>query len=146
VAQASSRCVGAARSVNGGGKRLTAPLSGRRHAAPRRSSTRRAAASEATGEPPPPEEKDRAPAPESPAKKQMLVVVPPHPLINHWLGIARNATTPPPVFRSTLGELGRALVYECVRDWLPTFTTTVEGPLGGAAEAGAYTRSDSSST
>jgi len=125
VAQASSRCVaGAAR---GKGVTAAATLSVARHAAPRRSSVRRAAASEAADEPP--KEKERARAP---PKNQMLVFVPPHPLINHWLGIARNAMTPPPIFRSTLGELGRLLIYECVRDWLPTFTAEVEGPLGTA--------------
>ena len=67
-----------------------------------------------------------------PSTNQMLVFVPPHPLINHWLGIARNAMTPPAIFRSTLGELGRLLIYECVRDWLPTFTTEVEGPIATA--------------
>ena len=67
-----------------------------------------------------------------PSTNQMLVFVPPHPLINHWLGIARNAMTPPAIFRSTLGELGRLLVYECVRDWLPTFTAEVEGPMATA--------------
>ena len=73
---------------------------------------------------------------------QMLVFVPPHPLINHWLAIARNSAcsrraprsrrdphpllvplplpqppprlqaTPPPVFRAALAELGRILIYE----------------------------------
>lgn len=67
-----------------------------------------------------------------PSMNQMLVIVPPHPLISHWLGIARNAMTPPPIFRSTLGELGRLLIYECARDWLPTFEAQVEGPMGTA--------------
>ena len=60
----------------------------------------------------------------------MLVFVPPHPLINHWLAIARNVQTPPPIFRSTLGELGRLLIYEAARDWLPTFSAEVQGPVG----------------
>ena len=62
----------------------------------------------------------------------MLVFVPPHPLINHWLAIARNVQTPPAIFRSTLAELGRLLIYECARDWLPTFQAEVEGPLCNA--------------
>jgi uracil phosphoribosyltransferase len=67
-----------------------------------------------------------------PSTNQMLVFVPPHPLINHWLAIARNAMTPPSIFRSTLGELGRLLIYEAARDWLPTFSAEVEGPVGTA--------------
>ena len=31
-----------------------------------------------------------APARKAPSTNQMLVFVPPHPLINHWLAIARN--------------------------------------------------------
>ena len=75
---------------------------------------------------------DEAPKRAKPSTNQMLVIVPPHPLIAHWLGIARNAATPPPIFRSTLAELGRLLIYECARDWLPTFEAEVEGPLGVA--------------
>ena len=37
--------------------------------------------------------------------------------------------TPPQVFRSTIAELGRLLIYECVRDWLPTFNAEVQGPV-----------------
>ena len=71
-------------------------------------------------------EPKRAP---TPSTNQMLVFVPPHPLINHWLAIARNVQTPPQVFRSTIAELGRLLIYECVRDWLPTFNAEVQGPV-----------------
>ena len=73
-----------------------------------------------------------APARKAPSTNQMLVFVPPHPLINHWLAIARNVQTPPAIFRSTLAELGRLLIYECARDWLPTFQAEVEGPLCNA--------------
>ena len=73
-----------------------------------------------------------APARKTPSTNQMLVFVPPHPLINHWLAIARNVQTPPPIFRSTLAELGRLLIYECARDWLPTIQGEVEGPVSNA--------------
>ena len=68
----------------------------------------------------------------TPSTNQMLVFVPPHPLINHWLAVARNVQTPPPIFRSTLAEIGRLLIYECARDWLPTIQGVVEGPMANA--------------
>lgn len=60
---------------------------------------------------------------------QLRVYVPPHPLIKHWLAVARNAATPPALFKSAMTELGRWLTYEAVRDWLPTMETTVQTPL-----------------
>ncbi|MGF1499059.1 MAG: uracil phosphoribosyltransferase [Elainellaceae cyanobacterium] len=60
---------------------------------------------------------------------QLRVHVPPHPLIQHWLGVARDAGTPSVLFRSAMTELGRWLTYEAVRDWLPTMETTVQTPL-----------------
>lgn len=60
---------------------------------------------------------------------QLRVYVPPHPLIKHWLGVARDAATPPTLFRSAMTELGRWLTYEAIRDWLPTIDTAVETPL-----------------
>ncbi|MBD0268480.1 uracil phosphoribosyltransferase [Pseudanabaena sp. FACHB-2040] len=60
---------------------------------------------------------------------QLRVFVPPHPLIQHWLGVSRDADTPSTLFRSAMTELGRWLTYEAVRDWLPTLETTVETPL-----------------
>lgn len=59
----------------------------------------------------------------------MRVYVPPHPLIKHWLGVVRDASTPSPLFRSAMTELGRWLTYEAIRDWLPTIDTTVDTPL-----------------
>lgn len=61
---------------------------------------------------------------------QLRVYVPPHPLIKHWLGVARDGATPPVLFRSAMTELGRWLTYEAIRDWLPTVETTVQTPLG----------------
>ncbi len=60
---------------------------------------------------------------------QLRVYVPPHPLIQHWLGVLRSASTPSAVFRSAMTELGRWLAYEAVRDWLPTVEMTIETPL-----------------
>ncbi|MGQ4650650.1 uracil phosphoribosyltransferase [Lyngbya aestuarii] len=64
---------------------------------------------------------------------QLHVYVPPHPLIKHWLGVARNAATPPPLFKSAIKELGRWLTYEAVRDWLPTEELTVQTPVAPCA-------------
>lgn len=60
---------------------------------------------------------------------QLRIYVPPHPLIKHWLGVARDAGTPSALFRSAMTELGRWLTYEAIRDWLPTIETTVQTPL-----------------
>ncbi|MBH8575032.1 uracil phosphoribosyltransferase [Nostocaceae cyanobacterium CENA369] len=60
---------------------------------------------------------------------QLRVYVPPHPLIKHWLAIARDAATPSVLFRSAMTELGRWLTYEAAREWLPTLETTVQSPL-----------------
>lgn len=60
---------------------------------------------------------------------QLRVYVPPHPLIKHWLGVARDASTPPPLFKSAMTELGRWLTYEAIRDWLPTEELMVQTPL-----------------
>jgi len=60
---------------------------------------------------------------------QLRIYVPPHPLIKHWLGVARDASTPSVLFRSAMTELGRWLTYEAMRDWLPTQDMTIETPL-----------------
>lgn len=60
---------------------------------------------------------------------QLRVYVPPHPLIKHWLGIVREASTPSALFRSAMTELGRWLTYEAIREWLPTRDSTVDTPL-----------------
>ncbi|KAK9055528.1 hypothetical protein SSX86_026612 [Deinandra increscens subsp. villosa] len=49
---------------------------------------------------------------------RMLVVVPSHPLIKHWVSVIRNEQTPPPIFKNAMAELGRLLMYEASRDWL----------------------------
>lgn len=60
---------------------------------------------------------------------QLKVYVPPHPLIKHWLGVARDKNTPPTLFKTAMVELGRWLTYEAIRDWLPTLEAEVETPL-----------------
>lgn len=60
------------------------------------------------------------------------IYVPPHPLVKHFLTIARNESTPPSLFRAALGELGRILIYEAGRDFLPTVDTPVTTPMGQA--------------
>ncbi len=63
---------------------------------------------------------------------QLLVHVPPHPFLRHWLTLARDRHTPTPLFRTAIAEMGRWLTYEAVRDCLPTAQVTVETPLGEA--------------
>jgi len=63
------------------------------------------------------------------ASQQLRVYVPPHPLIKHWLTVARDAETPMPLFRTAMSELGRLLTYEAMREWIPTQTVQVQTPL-----------------
>ncbi|MDJ0616286.1 MAG: uracil phosphoribosyltransferase [Calothrix sp. MO_192.B10] len=65
--------------------------------------------------------------------QQLRVYVPPHPLIKHWLAVARDAATPSVLFRSAITELGRWLTYEASREWLPTKDVTVQTPLDTCA-------------
>lgn len=60
---------------------------------------------------------------------QLRVYVPDHPLIKHWLAVARDRHTPSVLFKSAMVELGRWLTYEACRHWLPTEETTIETPL-----------------
>lgn len=60
---------------------------------------------------------------------QLRVYVPEHPLIKHWLSVARDANTPSVLFKSAMTELGRWLTYEATRNWLPTIDTVVQTPL-----------------
>ncbi|MBC1260153.1 uracil phosphoribosyltransferase [Synechococcus sp. BSF8S] len=59
----------------------------------------------------------------------LRVVVPPHPLIAHWLAVLRDQETPSPLFATAMAELGRWLTYEAVRDWLPQRPVAVQTPL-----------------
>jgi len=60
---------------------------------------------------------------------QLRVYVPPHPLVKHWLAVARDKHTPSALFRTAVTELGRWLTYEASREWLPTEDTAVQTPL-----------------
>jgi len=60
---------------------------------------------------------------------QLRVYVPEHPLIKHWLAVARDANTPSVLFKSAMSELGRWLTYEATRNWLPTIDAQVQTPL-----------------
>ncbi len=64
---------------------------------------------------------------------KLRIYVPPHPLIKHWLAVARDEATPSVLFRSAMTELGRWLTYEAIREWLPTVETQVNTPLAPAA-------------
>ncbi|XP_039016174.1 uracil phosphoribosyltransferase-like isoform X2 [Hibiscus syriacus] len=67
------------------------------------------------------------------SEDRMLVFVPPHPLIKHWISVLRNEQTPCPVFRNAMAELGRLLMYEASRDWLPTVTGEIQSPMAIAS-------------
>ncbi|MEB3195302.1 MAG: uracil phosphoribosyltransferase [Cyanobacteriota bacterium] len=62
----------------------------------------------------------------------LRVVVPPHPLIAHWLTLLRDRSTPSPLFATAMGELGKWLTYEALRDWIPHGSIQVATPLGTA--------------
>lgn len=66
------------------------------------------------------------------APQQLLVYVPPHSLVKHWVAVLRNKATPTPMFRAASAELGRILIYEASKDWLPIVEGQVETPLGVA--------------
>ncbi|KAJ3668922.1 hypothetical protein LUZ60_010872 [Juncus effusus] len=66
------------------------------------------------------------------AGDRMLVMVPPHPLIKHWVSVLRNEQTPSVMFKSAMAELGRLLIYEASRDWLPTISTQIPTPMAVA--------------
>ncbi|KAL3753754.1 hypothetical protein ACJRO7_001053 [Eucalyptus globulus] len=67
------------------------------------------------------------------SEDQMLVFVPPHPLIKHWVSVLRNEQTPFPIFKNAMAELGRLLMYEASRDWLPTISGEIQSPMGVAS-------------
>ncbi|GMH10176.1 hypothetical protein Nepgr_012017 [Nepenthes gracilis] len=64
---------------------------------------------------------------------RMLVFVPPHPLIKHWVSVLRNEQTPCPIFKNAMAELGRLLLYEASRDWLPTLSGEIQTPMAVAS-------------
>jgi len=67
---------------------------------------------------------------------KLKIIVPPHPLIAHWLTMLRNASTPAALYSAGLEQLGRWLTYEALREWLPyrnekvkTFICNTEGTV-----------------
>ena len=54
--------------------------------------------------------------------------------MKHWLAVARNKLSPPPVFRGAIAELGRLLIYEASAEegWLPVLEGQAETPCGVA--------------
>ena len=60
----------------------------------------------------------------------LRVVVPPHPLIGHWLTVLRQRDTPPAIYASAFHELGKWLTYEALRDWLPHQQQCIESEQG----------------
>ena len=49
----------------------------------------------------------------------LKVIVPPHPLIKHWLSILREENTPNILYSTGFEQLGKWLTYEALRNWLP---------------------------
>jgi len=62
----------------------------------------------------------------------LKVIVPPHPLIKHWLSILRDKNTPNVLYSTAFEQLGRWLTYEALRDWLPFKKDFVETENGKA--------------
>lgn len=60
----------------------------------------------------------------------LRVIVPPHPLVAHWLTVLRDPNTPTPLFASAMKELGRWLSYEAIRDWLPQQKIQIQTTTG----------------
>ena len=49
----------------------------------------------------------------------LKVIVPPHPLIKHWLSILREKNTPNVLYSTGYEQIGKWLTYEALRNWLP---------------------------
>lgn len=62
----------------------------------------------------------------------LRVVVPPHPLLAHWLTLLRDQQTPQPLYATAMAELGRWLSYEALRDWLPRRRVDIQTALAPA--------------
>ncbi|WOH11069.1 hypothetical protein DCAR_0830548 [Daucus carota subsp. sativus] len=67
------------------------------------------------------------------SESRMPVIVPAHPLIKHWVSVLRNEQTPCPAFRNAMAELGRLLIYEATREWLPMISGEIQTPMGIAS-------------
>tara|TARA_Y100001933_G_C18809017_1_gene484159 strand:- start:1 stop:618 length:618 start_codon:yes stop_codon:yes gene_type:complete len=62
----------------------------------------------------------------------LKVIVPPHPLIKHWLSILRDKNTPNILYSTAFEQIGRWLTYEALRDWIPFKKEFIETSNGEA--------------
>ena len=62
----------------------------------------------------------------------LKVIVPPHPLIKHWLSILREKNTPNILYSTGYEQLGKWLTYEALRNWLPYKKEIVKTDNGDA--------------
>jgi len=62
----------------------------------------------------------------------LKVIVPPHPLIKHWLSILRDKNTPNVLYSTGYEQIGKWLTYEALRDWLPHKEEKIETNNGTA--------------
>ena len=60
----------------------------------------------------------------------LKVIVPPHPLIKHWLSILRDKNTPNVLYSTGYEQIGKWLTYEALRDWLPYSKEEIETNCG----------------
>ncbi|WOL14029.1 uracil phosphoribosyltransferase [Canna indica] len=66
---------------------------------------------------------------EAVADERIAVHVPAHPLIKHWISVLRNEETPCAIFKTAMADLGRLLIYEASRDWLPIISGKIQTPM-----------------
>jgi len=62
----------------------------------------------------------------------LKVIVPPHPLIKHWLSILREKNTPNILYSTGFEQLGKWLTYEALRNWLPYKKENINAENGEA--------------
>ena len=62
----------------------------------------------------------------------LKVIVPPHPLIKHWLSILREKNTPNILYSTGYEQLGKWLTYEALRNWLPYKKEIINTDRGNA--------------
>ena len=60
----------------------------------------------------------------------LKVIVPPHPLIKHWLSILREKNTPNILYSTGFEQIGKWLTYEALRNWLPYLKTEIDSTYG----------------
>ena len=60
----------------------------------------------------------------------LKVIVPPHPLIKHWLSILREKNTPNILYSTGYEQVGKWLTYEALRNWLPFLKTEIDSTYG----------------